>query len=206
MILNNNDFLEQKLANGWSGNGTPDDPIIISDYRIAFEQEGIVIENVNLSFVIQNCEISDNKYQYLNSVGVRIKNCTHGAILDSCANMKETGVKIENSDNITLYNTTIYFCYTAVSLFNSTNILLVENILSCNDFEGINVTLTENCQIFDNSIISVPDYGIFCVNDNFTIISNNEISSTNLDDEQFSHGIWRSMKFTSLIAGLEYTC
>ena len=196
IIRNNSAFLEQKIANGWPGNGTTDDPIIISDYRIEFEQEGIVIENVNLSFFIQNCETSDYDYQYWNSIGIRINNCTHGVILDSYVHMKEIGVKIENSDNITLYNTTIRDCHTGVTLLDNTNIILAENNLGWNDFEGINVTLSESCQIFGNSILGVPDYGIVCLNDNFTSITNNYISSAYLDDEQFSHvGIYSVMSW-----------
>ena len=196
IIRNNTDFLEQKVANGWPGNGSVEDPILISNYRIEFEQEGIVIENVDLSFVIQNCETGDYEYDYWNSVGIRIKNCTHGVILDSTAHMKKTGVRIEKSDNITLYNTIIHDCYTGVSILNSSNIILAENNLSWNDFEGINVTLSERCQIFDNSIVAVPDYGIVCLNDKFTTLENNDISSTYLDDEQFSHvGILSAMSW-----------
>ena len=186
-IRNNSDFLEQKIDNGWPGTGTPDNPIVISNYRIELEQEGIVIENVDLSFIIQNCETNNYEYQYMNSVGFRINNCTNGAILESYAQMKEVGVQIEDSDNITVCATIITDCHTGVSLLNNTNIILAENSLGWNNIEGINVTLSERCQIFGNSIISVLDYGIVCVNDNFTIIENNDISSTDLDDDQFSH-------------------
>lgn len=195
-IHNNSDFLEQRIANGWSGNGTPDNPIVIANYRIEYEQEGIVIENVDLSFVIQNCETNNYEYQYMNSVGFRLNNCTHGGIFQSYAQMKEIGVKIEDSDNVTLCATTINDCHTGASILNSSNIFLVGNSLGWNNFEGINVTLTERCQIFDNSIISVLNYGIVCLNDNFTFIENNEISSTDLDDDQFSHyGVYSAMSW-----------
>jgi hypothetical protein len=182
-ILNNSDFLAQKEANNWTGTGEPHDPITISDYRIEFSYEGITIMNVDLHFAIINCETGDYETEYWGSTGIRINNCTNGAIEESLAHMKHIGILIEDSIHITLHYNTVHDCYTGVKVLWSKFILLDNNNFGWNDWRGIEMNRTDMCTVTDNSIIAIPDYGIVCTHDNSTQISGNEITSTYLEEE-----------------------
>ncbi|MFW9806006.1 MAG: NosD domain-containing protein [Candidatus Thorarchaeota archaeon] len=187
LIQNNTDFLAQKIVNGWSGDGSGSFPIRIPDYRIEGYQVGIEIANVDLSFLISNCETSNYELTYLDSVGIRIRNCTMGVITHSYAHMKEIGLSIEDSYNITIAETTTNDCHTGISVSNSTYVFIESNNLGWNDSTGIVLNQTERCWIYDNSLIALPDYGILCTRTNFTTIAENNITSTYLGDDQFSH-------------------
>ena len=186
-IHNNSQLLLDQSINGWPGSGTPDSPIEISDYRIENNDIGIWIEHVTLAFIIHNCETNNWDTSYWDSIGIWIRNCTYGAILDSYVHMKEVGIKIEDSDNITIYQTTTHDCHTGVSIFNSSNILLDSNNLGWNDYIGVIFNQTENCWITNNLLIALPDYGIICTQDNFTSIMDCVITGAYLGDNQFSH-------------------
>jgi parallel beta-helix repeat protein len=198
IINGNNDFIEQKGVNNWTGTGAAHDPITISDYRIEFSDQGITIRNVNLHWAIINCETGDYGSQYTFSTGIKIINCTNGAIEYSVAHMKETGIFIDESRQITLYENTVHDCATGVRVSRSHNILVNKNNLGWNDWLGLNLTLTEHCAVIDNKIISVPYYGIQCLFDKHTFIAGNEITSTYLEDEYdefenvgiFNYGSW----------------
>jgi parallel beta-helix repeat protein len=198
LINGNSDFLEQKEANDWTGTGEPHDPITIADYLIEFSNEGITIRNVDLHWAIINCETGDYDTQYTLSTGIKIINCTNGAIEDSIAHMKETGIFIDESRYISLHYNTVHDCATGVTVSRSKNILLDNNNLGWNDWVGLNMTLTEKCTVTDNSIISVPYYGIQCLYDKSSYIASNIITSTYLEDEYnefenvgiFNFGSW----------------
>ncbi len=198
IIQGNSDFLAQKAANNWTGTGEPHAPITISNYRIEFSDEGITIRNVNLHFMIINCETGDYGSQYWFSTGIKIINCTNGAIEESVAHMKETGILIDSSSHISLHYNTVHDCATGVTVSDSQFIQLDNNNFGWNDWVGVNLTLTDHCTVNENSIISVPHYGIQCWFDKSTSIINNEITSDYLDDEHdefanvgiFNYGSW----------------
>ena len=83
-IDNSTDFLDQALAEGWSGSGIPSDPLIISGYEIDATDNpyGIYIANTSLSFMIQGCSINDSVYvsePYNVGAGIhlyKVTNCT----------------------------------------------------------------------------------------------------------------------------------
>jgi hypothetical protein len=201
-IHNNSDFLLQKSTNGWNGTGLLGNPIIISDYRINCTQIGISIENVDLYFMIVNCETSNYEYQYSNSIGIKIRNCTHGVIGESVANLKEIGILVENSNNMSLYRSVIHDCSTGMVIFNSTDFIIAHNNLSFNQNIGLVLNRTARCWADSNIILELPDCGIFCVIDNFTSLTGNQVSSTSLADNQFSHiGIVSLVSWNLLIDG-----
>jgi hypothetical protein len=187
IINNNTDFLAQKEANNWDGNGDSDSPIEIFNYRIEFSQEGITIKNVDLYFYIGNCETGDYDTQYWDSTGIKLVNCSNGVIEASEVHLKDTGILIEDSSNIILNTTTVHDCFTGIKVIRSDFINVFENNFGSNDMVGINLTLTDRCFIGYNSILQVPDFGIICLYDNRSLFEGNTITSTYLGDEQFAN-------------------
>lgn len=186
-IDGNTDMLAQRNSNSWTGTGESNSPITIADYRIEFYDKGITIENVDLYFIIENCEIGDVDSQYYTSTGIKLDNCTNGVISNSLAHMKETGIFIKNSEHITLNGTTVYDCAAGVSVEDSYHITISNNNFGWNDFVGVNITGSNQCTVYANSILSVPYFGIMCICDTSTFIFDNIITSGYLDDEEFDH-------------------
>ena len=187
-IDGNTDLLAQKTANNWSGTGESESPITIADYRIEFYDKGITIRNVDLYFVIENCETGDIDSQYWASTGIKLDNCTNGVISNSLAHMKETGIFIKNSGLITLNGTTVHDCTAGISVEDSYYITISNNNFGWNDFVGVNITGSYQCTVYANSILSVPHFGMMCICDTSTFIFDNNITSGGyLDDDEFEH-------------------
>ncbi|MFW9769298.1 MAG: NosD domain-containing protein [Candidatus Thorarchaeota archaeon] len=187
IIMNNSDFLTQKVANGWPGTGEWDSPILISDYIIEFSHEAITIMNVDLYFYIGNCQTLDYFFPYWGSTGIKLVNCSNGVIQMSVADMKDTGILIQNCTSIEVNSTTVHDCFTGIKILDSKNIEILENNLGWNDWVGVNSTMNDLCVIAHNSILEVPDYAIISLYDNQTYIEGNTITSTYLGDPQFSN-------------------
>lgn len=186
-IDGNTDLLAQKTANNWIGTGESESPITIADYRIKFYDKGITIRNVDLYFVIENCETGDIDSQYYASTGIKLDNCTNGVISNSLAHMKETGIFIKNSGHITLNGTTVHDCSAGVSVEDSYYITISNNNFGWNDFVGVNITGTNQCTVYSNSILSIPYFGVMCIFDTSTFIFDNIITSGYLDNDEFDH-------------------
>ena len=185
IIESNDDFLSLKEANEWSGSGFPGDPIEIANYMISFYYEGITIKNVDLHFAIINCETGDYGSEYWGSTGIKLINCSNGLIEDSVAHMKNTGIFIADSCNIRISSTTTHDCYTGLTVVESKYVYVENNNFGWNDWIGVNFTLTDQCTLVENSIISIPEYPILCVSDKSTYIQDNIITSSLWDVEEF---------------------
>ncbi|MCK5239281.1 MAG: right-handed parallel beta-helix repeat-containing protein [Candidatus Thorarchaeota archaeon] len=131
-ILGNDDFLTQTSSEGWSGSGTAEDPIIISEYRIQMSRHLFRVVNTDLHFIF-----TDN---YLDGVdgawcGLYLANVTNGVI---------TNTIVRNSA----------IAFHMIEIYNCT---LTNNELNDNYNEGITLelacignNLTDN-QIYDNA-------------------------------------------------------
>ncbi|MBE0526402.1 MAG: right-handed parallel beta-helix repeat-containing protein, partial [Candidatus Thorarchaeota archaeon] len=162
-------------------------PITIADYRIESYDGCITIHNVDLYFVIDNCETADIDREYYASTGIKLDNCSNGVISNSLAHMKETGIFIKNSKHITLSGSTVHDCAAGVSVEDCYQVTIHDNNFGWNDFVGVNITGTNQCTVYANTIYSVPYFGIMCIVDTNTYLSNNIITSTNLEDEELDH-------------------
>lgn len=196
IVRNNTDLLSQQMANEWSGSGEPGNPIMISNYWISFSYEGITIMNVDLHFAITDCDIHDTDSEYWGSTGIKLINCSNGLIEGSQAHMKDTGIFICDSFNIRISHTTTHDCYTGLTVMESQFVYVENNNFGWNDWVGVNFTLTDQCTLVENSIISIPDYAVVCVRDKSTYIRDNNITSNLWDEEMFegvcifSHDSW----------------
>jgi parallel beta-helix repeat protein len=187
LINGNADMLAQKSANNWTGTGESGSPITIADYRIEFYDVGIIIQNVDLYFVIENCETADIDSQYYASTGIKLDNCRNGEISNSLAHMKETGFFIKNSEYITVSGSTVHDCSAGISVEGCNTVTIISNNFSWNDFVGVNITGSNQCVVYDNSILSIPYFAVMCIVDTSTMLSGNIISSGYLDDPEFDH-------------------
>ncbi|GAH74291.1 unnamed protein product, partial [marine sediment metagenome] len=64
-IDGNNTFAAKAISEGWSGDGSINDPYIIENYTIqAIFEHGIEIRNTNLHFIIRNVSITNGRSNY----------------------------------------------------------------------------------------------------------------------------------------------
>jgi len=187
LINGNADMLAQKSDNSWTGTGESGSPITIADYRIEFYDVGITIQNVDLYFVIENCETADIDSQYYASTGIKLDDCSNGAISNSLAHMKETGIFIKNSEHIKVSGSTVHDCSAGISVEDCYDVTIISNNFGWNDFVGVNITGTSRCVVYDNSILSIPYFGVMCIVDTNTHLSGNTITSGQLGDQEVDH-------------------
>lgn len=186
-IDGNADMLAQKTGNGWTGTGELNSPITIAGYRIEFYDECITIRNVDLYFMIENCETTDIESQYYASTGIKLINCRNGVISNSLAHTKETGIFVKNCEHITVEENTVHDCAAGISVEDCYYVNIYKNNFNYNDFVGVNITGSSSCTVYQNTICSIPYFGIMCIVDTNTFMSGNLISSTQLEDEAFDH-------------------
>ena len=148
-------------ANDFPGNGTYDDPYLISGYNIT-DSSGILIhiENTSKTFKIENC--------YLNGDGsyfqcIFLSNVTDGTIVNNIicntgASDFTPAITLKVSHNNTFLNNIIFDCEGGMYLGNS-----LENTI-------INNTIRDN-----KNLAGFIEYGIFLDGSSKTIIMNNTI-------------------------------
>lgn len=151
-------------SNQWwcSGSGTSEDPYVIEDLNINSYGEGygIIIENSDKHFIIQNCTISNGGFT---SANVKLINVSNGVIsqntIKSSAYM---GLELEKCDQILINNNTITDndIY-ALSLQYSDNCEIVHNTISDNYF-GIFTYYSDDNAISENIIENNQELAILC--------------------------------------------
>ena len=109
-IRNDTDLLRQAAVERWPGAGTPDNPIIISNYIIDASQAtegcaGIHIENTALYVRIENCEIYGGRPAYKG--GIFLYNTTHVTIVNVYVCDDNFGIDLQMCSDSALISCTV---------------------------------------------------------------------------------------------------
>ncbi len=141
-ISSNAEFNSTADAEGWAGNGTIENPFIITGYSInaGGTDPCISITDTTVHFMI-NDTIATGSIQY--TAGIKFDNVTNGYIHNVTSTGNGYGFQIVNSDNCTLTrNHALANNVFGIRTVYSTNLSLYENVLESNgfDFEGDDIT------------------------------------------------------------------
>jgi len=171
IIVNDTDLLMQADEEGWSGNGTESDPILIYGYHIESSENCITIRNVEIFIDIQECYLkTDNPngkgVAVSESVNVRVSLCT---IISG-----SEGVMINSSSSCIVNNCTI-FANAGINFTFGMNLLAFGNIVS-NSIWGFIIIITNSSEIADN-VITDNEWGIYSQNSDSNLIHWNDISN-----------------------------
>lgn len=193
-IDNNSDFAQLAKEEGWPGNGTQENPYIISGYDIDANGSGyaIYIGNTTAYFVVENCYLHNvssvigseyagaaiTLYEVING---EFKNNTIDATGSEGIDLNSAG-----TDDISIVNNTFYDYSKGISVYytyGSYNILIEDNVLDDSGHSdyagGIMVLQGYGVKIINNTIINVTggvsNYGIFIDNSKDSFLSDNEI-------------------------------
>ncbi len=149
-----------------SGNGTVDEPYIITGLSIDGQGNSIPIYIINSDkyFNITNCILFNSieaDYDNLYRAGIVLENVLNGRIRNNnCSNNNANGISIRNSINVTIR----------------------DNIMDANYWGGIRINASEDMIILNNTIKNsdyYDAYGIYMHNSNNSFILDNKISFLN---------------------------
>ncbi|TFG30085.1 hypothetical protein EU527_15005 [Candidatus Thorarchaeota archaeon] len=181
-IDGNSDFLNQASIEGWSGNGSINNPITITGYRIAATgMECIKLSNIDCHWVISDCLIEGGApYSY----GMHFINATNGVVSNNIIRDRDIAIQISlKSCNCVFTGNQIYDnVHNAIKVLNGmANCVISGNYMNNNSANNIWIAGGFNSSnIIDNVIIG-GDNGIRVNIPIDCIIRNNTISESQLD-------------------------
>jgi parallel beta-helix repeat protein len=168
VILSDDDFKTQ----GWPGNGTPDNPYVLSDLAKDSYGVPVSIRNTKCHFVIKNSRLSSWTSQavVLSSLcNARIENC-------SIRGEGEVGIHIQSSFNVSI----------------TTNLIYSFNI-------GVHLTQSNRSSVSENTL-TLNQYGIISSSREI-IIQNNSIGSNDFHLTLESEAVNNTIRFNKIIGG-----
>jgi len=185
-----------------TGKGTYSEPYVIEDLVIdgGALGSGVLIENSDVFFRIENCTIYNSGVAHSKDGGIELYRVSNGTIIENnCSNNKQYGIVVDWF----CYNNTVigniiadngkdgvYFinCFDnniirdnviygngddGIALYASYNNIIIENNVSDSKFYGIKMVHCQNNSILGNTVNHNQEYGIYfdrCYNN--TILSN----------------------------------
>ncbi len=171
------DFADQ----GWSGNGTQEDPYVIRDLSISGGEDCIRIWNTRVHFIVTNCWLKYGQSGFL------IDNVTNALIANTTCTHHDCGVQLRFSESIELVNITCIDSYKGISVRDSNSIRIINNTCFNTDF-GLWIFDSFSTEIINNTIENSRYFGceIYPVNDN--LLANNSLVNCG-----FFFGSWEEM-------------
>lgn len=125
LIDGNADFASQASSQGWSGDGSPGTPYVISDYVIRSPYDpAVFIIDTNVHFIIENVTVRDTRP----SEGFKLYNVTNGELRNNMAINASAGFVLYSApNNILSGNTAINCSDIGFSAYYSQNNNLINN-------------------------------------------------------------------------------
>ncbi|MBA7516896.1 hypothetical protein ES705_08945 [subsurface metagenome] len=150
IFIDGNDmFAAKAISEGWSGDGSLNDPYIVENYTIlAISEHGIEIRNTNLHFIIRNVSITNGRSNYYH--GFYLYNVINGILTNNTADNNLAGFLLVNSDNI----------------FFSDNVAI-------NNLHGFRFWHSNYNTLANSTANSNLEYGIYLDNSNYNNITRN---------------------------------
>ena len=187
-ISGNDDFTAKNGITG--GSGTPEDPYVISNWRIRpFKDPGIKISNTDVYFIIENCHIYGGRI--LKPIGIYFNNVTNGKII-ACTTWKNSfGILIVSSSSNTVENChcdrdgfgiSINGCLLGYKTSSNNNIIKNCIFSYCDEYgiyfsglPGSSNNLIDSCHCTDNNIGICLDHCVHYTTIVGCNISNNQV-------------------------------
>ncbi len=177
---------------GWPGNGSAENPYVISGYSIDGKNIsfGIYIRNTRMHFIIRDCEIYHNALYYSwptpYGEGIWFYNVWYGEIennsLYNNGNYTERrggdGILLEHSQFCKIYNNIIENNWNGMTLFHSDNNMIKSNDIVANGAGGIFLRDSIMNKIYNNNMEKdgISIYGDFSTYVSQEIPKNNTVN------------------------------
>ncbi len=179
-------FSTTALAEGWSGDGSAQDPYIIENYDITIgptSEASILITNTLANYTIQGCNLIGPAVTP--SYGIHLENSTNGRIIDNIVTNFAHGLNVSGGSKFVIV-TGNNISYNAYGIWweDSDNLTITQNLCSYNFFTGIFVSSSDGGIISGNNCSGNGDNGI-----QLSTFSRYHILSDNICNENTNIGI-----------------
>ncbi len=208
-IDGNADFLSQTSSEGWQGDGSPGNPIIITGYSISAAEHMLRVENSDLHF-----EFIDNQLDGISWVwcGIAIIDSANGVIKDNYVRRAAAGIHVVTVEDFTIQGNEVLDSEFGGIIVEdgSLNVTVKDNIVYDNRKYGIHIgnpygsTISHNVAIIGNTVFENSPSGIRLFEADGCTVDNNDVYSNTLngiDVESGSHHIIYN-NITDCIAGI----
>ena len=176
-IDGNSNWSAAKTAGISTGSGTYSNPYVIEDLIIDNEGEGsgILIENSDVYFKIENCTLYNSKYVISEeNEGITLNNVQNGQVINNNCSYNSIGINIISSDNNDV----------------------LENTVNDNKQNGINLEDSDNNNFIGNIANNNLWDGISLLGSDYNDISGNKINNNGLAGISIGEGFWDSFHNT----------
>lgn len=183
-------------ANGVvAGNGTSSDPYVIEGWEInASTEMGILVCDAEVHFVIRDVFVHSGGWRYTaialcnvtnalienvtasgNYMGIQLEDASNSRILNSSLADNEMHIRLHLSNNVTIQNSNFTGGqWGAISTHGADNLTIIGNDFS--DTSGIQLYLSKNAMIRENSISGSSWLGIYLEVSHDAVVKDNNLS------------------------------
>ncbi len=152
-------------SQGWPGNGTIDQPYVISGYSIVHSDTCIIITGVTVRYVIRNCELINTNLQ-VPSAGIVSDS---PGIVEDCNITAPFGIYFTGPNN-TIRNCRMTDCWTGIRIDNAHNSNVNGNVINSVE-QGIFNVQSTGC-LFDQNTVDDCSMGIRVSGPNCIVMRN----------------------------------
>lgn len=196
-INGNAQFLSMDTLEGWPGNGSPDDPIIISGYSFAAAEHMLRVENCDLHFRFVDNQLDGLSWLWC---GIAILNTSNGVIENNYVRRAAAGIHVVTVANMMIRgNEVLDSAYGGIIVENdSENVTVQGNTVYDNENYGIHIgnpygsETSHNVRILDNIVYDNNPSGIRLLEAEGCIVENNTVFGNTINGiviESGSHQI-----------------
>ncbi|MHA2009722.1 MAG: right-handed parallel beta-helix repeat-containing protein [Candidatus Hodarchaeales archaeon] len=184
-INGNSGWIDFKSDGNCTGLGTFSEPYIIKDLVIDCNNsgnDGIIIENSNVYFIIENVTIiNSGTKQFYITAGIKLLSISNGFLINNNLTNNHYGIYLSDSNyntisGNTLYNHTNYGTNYGICLSYSNSNMISENVVNKSTSYGIRLQNSDNNRISDN-IVNHNGNGISVFKSKITMISGNSVNN-----------------------------
>ena len=154
-----NNWTAAKAAGICTGNGTYSEPYVIEDLVIDANGSGsgILIENSDVYFKIENCTFYNSRYRGYLDAGIKLSYVNNSQLINNNCSSNWFGIFLDESNNNTVSG----------------------NAASYNNYDGIYLRNSDYNTLTGNNASYKNDYGIFLRDSDYNTISGNTANNNN---------------------------
>ncbi len=179
-IDGNAEFLALDASEGWEGDGSPENPIIITGYSFAANEQMLRVENSDLHFKFIDNQLDGLFYEWC---GVAIINAANGIIMDNYVRRAAAGIHVITVENFTIEGNEVHDSTFGGIIVEdgSQNVIVKDNIVYDNQDHGIHIgnpygsAISHNVTISGNTVYENSPSGIRLLEAENCIVSNNKV-------------------------------